>query len=118
MCYTVVLKDDKNNTVELDCVENLQEGTQFDVNSMFQAELNVSYNLCKFFKEVFGEEGLYYLYNKKAESVKTDLYNGYLLLGTNFNGDPWSEDANNAGYYLEKLYKWACEKPNCTFFVY
>lgn len=118
MGKTVVLKNDKGQTVELDCNFNLNEGTQGDVLHPFTAELNLSGNLSPFFKQVFGDEGLYFLYGKKAKDMQEDLKNAVLLLGSNFNGDPWAAHAGNAGHYLELLYQWSLEKPECTFKVY
>lgn len=114
MGKTVQLLDKNDNVVDLDCNVN-DEGTEGDLLHPFTAELCLSGNLHPFFKQVFGEDGLYFLYDKMAKTVQEVLKKGVLLLGDNFNGDPWARNAGNAGHYLNILYQWAIEKPDCTF---
>lgn len=118
MGYTVLLKDQNNNTVEFDSESCLGEGSEVDLNNPLFAELVVTSNLHSFFQKVFGEDGLYCLYGKKAREVRGKLLNAVVTLGNNFNGDPWGRTAGNAGYYLNLLFKWTLEKPECTFTVF
>ena len=118
MSYCVKLQEN-NKTVELNC-SVVDSGINLDLNgSMFLAETDITFNLCEYFKQVFGEEGLRYLYGKKAKDCIDLLNFGVLLFGSKKEGkDIWARTAGNAGYFLNELLKWAKEYPEAIFKVY
>lgn len=113
MSYWVYLMS-KDGPVE---VANHAEGGTYVLGGTPTAELNVTYNYGKFFRETLGEEGLRELHNQKASDVLPRLEQAVATLGTERERDYWKATAGNAGYALSILLSWAKEYPDAVFEV-
>ena len=72
------------------------------------AHLNITWNYSEFFYEhIDKQEGIRWLYNKKAKDCIRRLEEAIKNLGTERNSDYWAPTAGNAGYALSILLKWA-----------
>ncbi len=99
-------------------VKNHREGGTYAVGGTSSAELNVTYNYGRCFREVWDGVGLQEALNgKRAEDVIGALEHAVRYLGTDQDGDYWSATAGNAGYALSILVNWARQHPTAVFQV-
>ena len=75
-----------------------------------EAEIGITYNYSKFYRETIDEEeGVRWLYGKTGRECGTKLLNAVDVLGV-YRGedeDYWSATPGNAGRALMVLFKWA-----------
>src|SRR5262249_40187494 len=114
MSYWVYLIDDNGQPVE---VERHSEGGTHVLGGTPTAELNITYNYSKFFRETLGEDGLHELHHQKAGDMLTRLKQAVATLGTERDSDYWKATRGNAGYALSILAAWAQEHPAAVFEV-
>jgi hypothetical protein len=112
MSYDVYLeKDGEPCKVETHC-----EGGTYRVGGSFDAHLNITYNYSFFFYNFFdNEEGIRWLYGKKAKDCIERLSDAVKILGINQNDDYWSDTPGNAGYALNILLQWAKQHKEAVF---
>jgi hypothetical protein len=89
-------------TVELDEPHQLRGGT-YAVGGTYQAELNITYNYGRFYREAFGERGIRELYGLTAAQVSPLLATAVKELGTERAADYWAATRGNAGAALADL---------------
>ena len=82
------------------------------------AELTVTANYSPYYKEIFGSEGISWLYGKKAKDCIKKLMQGIDELGDEPEEDYWKATPGNAGFILSILLEWATKFPEATFKVY
>lgn len=113
MSYWVHLQKDGEDVA----VENHSEGGTFVVGGTNTAELNVTYNYGKHYRQTLGEGGLRYLNMKLAKDVTKSLQEAVERLGTERDVDYWKATPGNAGYALSILLEWAKQHPDAEFVV-
>lgn len=115
MSYWVSLQDAE------DCVsvDNFTDGGTYTVGGSGEADLNITYNYGKRYKEVIPNYcGLVdLLHLKKASDVTQTLEDAVHILGTEQSDDYWQPTAGNAGYALHILLQWAKQYPDAVFHV-
>jgi len=88
------------------------EGSTICLQGSDTAELNVTYNYGYFFKKSLSRnEGIRWLYGKKAKDTAKRLRKAAGELGTNKDEDYWKATPGNAGHALSVLLKWAIQHP-------
>lgn len=99
-------------------VERHDEGGTYAIGGINSAELNVTYNYGRCFREAWDGVGLQeVLDGKRAEEVIEALEHAVKHLGTEQDGDYWKASAGNAGHALEILASWAHQHPDGRFRV-
>jgi len=93
-------------------VSNHEEGGTFALGGTTDAWLNVTYNYSKFYYEHLDrEQGIRWLYGKKAKDTRDRLQNAVEALGTDRGSNYWKATPGNAGYALAILLSWAMQHP-------
>lgn len=112
MSYDISLvKNKKSVTVELH-----REGGTYCLSGIDRAELNITYNYSWFFHRFLdAEDGIRWLYGKKAKDCIKLLEKAVEDLGTDRFDDYWAPTPGNAGYALSILLGWAKENPDAVF---
>lgn len=115
MSYWVYLEDENEKTLE---VENHTEGGTYAMGGTNEAELNITYNYCKFYYPLIDKDnGIQYINGKKAKDVINRLENTVDKLGTKRDLDYWKPTEGNAGFAINILLGWAKEHPEGIFRV-
>ena len=110
MSYNIELCNKDGKPVE---VETFIEGGTLRVGGSFVAELNITYNYSWFYTHFLDEEeGIGWLYGKKAKDTLNRLEKAVEELGTDQFTDYWAPTPGNAGYALNILLTWAKANPN------
>jgi len=113
MSYDIDLIGEHGEPVE---VEKHSEGGTFAPGGTTRASLNVTYNYSRFYSETIDrDEGIRWLYGKKASECIQRLREAICTLGTDQDEDYWAATAGNAGYALSILLKWAEQHPDAEF---
>lgn len=102
MSYWISLRDKK--TGEALEVPSFTEGGTYAVGGSCEADLNVTYNYCKF----FNFKGLH---GKGAKKTIEELGVAVMALGTERDPDYWKATEGNAGYTVNILLGWAKQHP-------
>lgn len=112
MSYDLGLYYDKQPAT----VEHFQEGGTQVMGGTDDAELNITYNYSWFYYRYLDkEEGLRWLYGKKAKDCVERLEAAVSELGTDQHDDYWADTPGNAGYALNILLQWAKQHPEAIF---
>ena len=114
MSYDIDLIDEvTGRPVEVDRHE---EGGTYAIGGIEEASLNVTYNYGKFFRKYLDEEnGIRWLYGKKAKDCIKRLEAAVVTLGTEQDSNYWKATPGNAGYALYVLLTWAKKWPSAIF---
>jgi len=126
MSFKVYLVDKNREPVQ---VETHAEGGTIKIDKPFvvdnmimggtsDAEMSITYNYNKYYKETLHPDGLRYLDGMKAKKVIPILRKTIKILGTTPHYDYWTSTPGNAGHTLATLLTWAEQYPNATFVVY
>lgn len=120
MSWWVYLEDENENTVP---VGRHAEGGIYVLGGVDRAELNVTYNYGKHFREAWPEplEGSgalkLMLHGRKASETLPLLERAVASLGTELSDNYWSASPGNAGAALAVLRDWAREHPEAVWSV-
>lgn len=99
-------------------VPNHSEGGTYAMGGIAQAELNLTYNYSRFFREALDrEDGLRWLHDKRASECIGRLADAVGLLGVERDEDYWAPTRGNAGHALSILLEWAKAHPEAVFRV-
>ena len=113
MSFDINLIGEHGNPVEVD---KHVEGGNFVLGGTIRASLNVTYNYSRFYSETIDrDEGIRWLYGKKASECIPRLKEAIDALGTEQDEDYWAATAGNAGHALSILLKWAEQHPDAVF---
>ena len=113
MSYGVHLREPNSDICQ---VEKHSEGGTYIAGGTTDAYLYITWNYGEYFYEhVDKQQGIRWLYNKKAKDCIKRLEEAVKKLGTERNNDYWAPTAGNAGYALSILLKWAKENPEAVF---
>jgi hypothetical protein len=114
MSWWVYLNDENGNPVE---VPSHNEGGTITLGGSTTAELNVTYNYSRFFRQVF-PEGLNWLYGKTGAETIKPLERAIAELGTEQDFDYWASTPGNAGHALSILLGWAKANPGAVWEIH
>jgi hypothetical protein len=96
-------------------VENHADGGTYVLGGTTDASLNITYNYGRFYREHLDkEQGIRWLYNKKASETIDRLQKAVEDLGTTRDADYWKATPGNAGYALAILLSWARQHPEAV----
>lgn len=112
-------REQQDSAVEPLAVERFSEGGTQMMGGNDRAELNVTYNYGRRFREAF--DGLHFkdaLHNQRAEAVTALLQRGVECLGTETDDDYWASTPGNAGAALALLLAWAKRHPTGVFVIH
>lgn len=113
MSYDVYLNELNGDICK---VEKHSEGGTFVLGGTTDAHLNITWNYVGYFCEhIDKQQGIRWLYNKKAKDCIQRLEEAVKKLGTERDDDYWAPTAGNAGYALSILLGWAKENPKGVF---
>lgn len=113
MGWDISLVDPKEGCVK---VESHVQGSIYMLGGNEYAEMGVTYNYSKFYKDALDKEkGFRWLHGKKGKECVKRLKEATKKLGTDFSGDYWEPTPGNAGVILDTLKKWAEEHPKAVF---
>ena len=113
MGYTIELVDAYGDVVQ---VNRHAEGSTYLPNGTTLAEITITYNYAKHFRETIDESlGIRWLYGMKAKHCIPVLHGAVRELGTLQDEDYWAKTPGNAGHMLSILLKWAKQHPEATF---
>ena len=126
MSFEVYLVDKKGEPVQ---VETHAEGATIKIDKPFavdnmimggtsDAEMSITYNYNKYYRETLHPDGLRYLDGMKAKKAIPMLRKAIKQLGTKPHYDYWTATPGNAGNALATLLTWAEQYPNATFVVH
>lgn len=91
------------------------EGGTYAVGGIMAAELTITYNYSRYYKDQLdAEQGIRWLYGKTGGATISRLEDAVAFLGTTQDTDYWKITAGNAGYALSILLTWANEHPNAV----
>ena len=111
MSYDIELIDPKTKeTVILGHKHNLKGGT-YAIGGTDEAWLNVTYNYGKFFRRVFGEEGIRIIYGKTGAESTPILEEAISKLEGEPSDNYWGATEGNAKKALEDLLELAKMAP-------
>ena len=108
MSYDISLVDEMGNVMECEYPHKLTGGTiacdeNFNQIPIRDAEINITYNYCKQYVNLWGNGSLYHFEGKRGKDIIV-LLQGYVLkLGTDTTDNYWEATAGNAGKALEDL---------------
>ena len=103
MSYDIELQDPvTGRVIELDKPHQMKGGT-YAIGGTNLAELNITYNYCKHFYRLFGENGIRFIYGKTAAETLPLLKDGAALLGDDVSDDYWEPTEGNAKAALMQL---------------
>ena len=113
MSYGVHLREPNGSVCQ---VERHSECGNYVVGGTTDTYLNITWNYREYFYEhIDKEQGIRWLYNKKAKDCVPKLEEVVKKLGTKTDNSYWAPTAGNAGYALSILLKWAKENPEAVF---
>jgi hypothetical protein len=113
MGYNIKLVGTDGNIVS---VMKHQAGSEFAIGGTTDAEINITYNYSKYFREEIDTyNGIRWLYGKPAHECITILENAIEKLGTKKDSDYWKSTPGNAGNILHVLLGWAKQYPGAIF---
>lgn len=93
-------------------VDRHKEGGTYALGGIAQASLNITYNYVWFFRRFIDkEEGIRWLYGKRASETIERLGSAVAELGTDRFENYWAPTPGNAGHALSILLKWARQHP-------
>ncbi len=93
-------------------VDRFQNGCETNRKGEVFARVEVSYNFSPFYYQAFDKKlGLMWLHGKQANTCVRKLGRAVKKLGTERTDNPRESAAENAGYLLALLLKWAKEHP-------
>lgn len=114
MSYNICLRDPQTGAIA--SVPRHFEGGTIAIDGKEDADINITYNYSRFFKEHLDPKlGICWLYNKRAKDVIPKLEVAVKQLGTSTDPDYWKATAGNAGHALNVLLSWAKMHPDCVF---
>ena len=97
-------------------VDRHEEGGTYAVGGITEASLNVTYNYGKYFRRCLdAENGIRWLYGRKAKDCIEPLQAAVNTLGTDRDTNYWNVTPGNAGYALSILLRWARQWPDAVF---
>jgi len=97
-------------------VELHREGGTYPVDGTTNAEISVTYNYAKFFRNTLDKEkGMRWIYSRPAGECIDRMKSAISVLGTYKDGDYWASTPGNAGHILSVLVKWAEQYPDAMF---
>lgn len=96
-------------------VDAHREGGTYALHGRAHAELNITYNYSYFFRhELDKENGIRWLYGKRAVETIPALERAVKTLGVHRHDDYWAPTPGNAGYALSILLAWAKKWPEAV----
>lgn len=93
-----------------------EEGGTYALGGISEAEINITYNYSKQFREVI-DGGLQRIHDMPARQAVPILEHAVDMLGTVQSPDYWEATPGNAGYALSILLAWARQHPDAVFRV-
>jgi hypothetical protein len=120
MSWWVYLEDVSGQSVP---VARHAEGGTYAIGGVERAELNVTYNYGKHFRNAWPEPIVgsgalgQMLHGKRASDTLTQLEQAVEALGTDVSDDYWEATPGNAGATLATLRDWAVAHPEATWSV-
>lgn len=114
MSWWVYLNDGYGETVP---VENHAEGGTYALGGVPRAELNVTYNYGRCYREAVGHNLMDFLQDKEAGETLDTLRAVVEKLGTEQTPDYWEPTPGNAGHAAAVLLKWAEQHPDAMWDV-
>ena len=126
MGFDVYLRDKNGNSVQVD---THNEGGTIKIEKSFfidntlcggtsDAEVSITFNYNKFYREALHPKGLMYLDGKTGKQVIPLLKKAIRILGTEQHYDYWASTPGNAGHALSTLLTWAEQHPQAKFVVH
>ena len=113
MGYYIQLTDKSGDPVQ---VTQHKSGSTYLNGGTTEAEINITYNYAKYFKETIDKDnGIRWIYNKTGEMCIPRLHSAVRELGTVTDEDYWSATPGNVGHILSILLAWAKLHPNAIF---
>lgn len=113
MGYSIKLVGEDGEPVK---VESHYEGSNMLIGGNTDAEITITYNYGFFFyKHIDTEEGIRWMYGRKASDCVATLNAAILALGTDLSGDYWEPTPGNSGHALAILRGWAIQHPTARF---
>lgn len=119
MSWWVYLRDEGGQAVE---VERHSEGGTYAVGGIAEAELNVTYNYGRWFRQALPELSensilATMLHGRCAGDTLLTLERVVVDCGTERDEDYWASTPGNAGYAASILLAWAHEHPDAVWEV-
>lgn len=112
MSYDIRLTDPvTGETLELDAPHQMRGGTYAEGGTK-EASLNITYNYGRFYRELFGEKGIRFLYGKSAAETIPHLKESIPLLKDDATNNYWDATEGNAKRALMQLLTIAEMRPD------
>lgn len=112
MSYDIDLTDPVTGDVlKLDAPHHMRGGT-YAIGGTPEASLNITYNYGKFYYDLFGEEGIRFLYGKTAAGTIAHLKTAVLKLKDDVTSNYWDATEGNAKRALVQLLALAEMRPD------